>query len=409
MAGDGAELIAQALFGAVGVAVHVPVKRLDEEESSVELVAQFVCEGEIELAVELHTVESCGAERGHDVVEILGVENADFGQVGREFRHEFGDLSGGDAARTRREDKADSVGAIISCEGCVFGIRVGADLNPHGSGGLRFDYGSGGLDETQERLEGRAGMRLAHERFADEAGVKTGGVKTVEVVGGVDATFRNADGVWGELADEFEGSFEAHIEGAEVAVVDAVGVTAEIADEGQLFGGVNFAKNVEVERMRGCGEAAELGAGKCGRDEEDSVGMMGAGLDNLVLVHDEVFAEAGDLRDCGGDLEVAQAALEEGLVGENGEGGGSGIFEAGGQRLRVELRANQTLRGRRFFELGDDGGSGSGGITESAGEAPRLVGGRGLFEEPERSSLAALVHVGAGLGEDAVKMQGFGL
>ena len=64
-----------------------------------------------------------------------------------------------------------------------------------------------------------------------------------------------------------------------------------------------------------------------GRDKEDGVSAMGAGFGDLVLVDDEVFAKAGNFGGGGGDFEVLKAALEKGLIGEDGERGGAGAFE----------------------------------------------------------------------------------
>jgi hypothetical protein len=57
---------------------------------------------------------------------------------------------------------------------------------------------------------------------------------------------------------------------------------------------------------------------------------MCAGFDDLVLVDDEVFAEAGDGGGCRRQVEIGEAALEEGLVGEDGKRGGAGGLEFAG-------------------------------------------------------------------------------
>jgi hypothetical protein len=64
---------------------------------------------------------------------------------------------------------------------------------------------------------------------------------------------------------------------------------------GEFVGGMDFAEDVERVLMSAGGEAGELGAGERGDDEEDGVGAVGAGFDDLVFVDDEIFAEAGDL------------------------------------------------------------------------------------------------------------------
>ncbi len=45
---------------------------------------------------------------------------------------------------------------------------------------------------------------------------------------------------------------------------------------------------------------------------------MGAGLENLKFVEDEVFAQTRKRGDIGGDFQVPQAAQEEVLLSKNG-------------------------------------------------------------------------------------------
>ena len=61
-----------------------------------------------------------------------------------------------------------------------------------------------------------------------------------------------------------------------------------------------------------------------------------------------------------------KAALEKGLVGEDGERGGSGALEIDGERSGIEVGADHPLRGRGFLQFGDD----------RRGLARRLRGGR---------------------------------
>jgi hypothetical protein len=220
----------------------------------------------------------------------------------------------------------------------------------------------------------------------------------------VDAAFGDVDGAGGEP----ERSFEADVEGMEVAIVHAVAVAAEIADAGKLFRRVDFAEDVELECVGGGGEAGEVIVGERGSDQQDGVGAMGAGFNDLVLIHDEVLAKAGD--GCGGrgEFEVDEAPLEEGLVGEDGERGGSGVGEIACERRRVKFGADEAFGGGSFLELGDDGGAGSGSPAEGGGESAGRVMGGAALEAGEGRPGAARGEVSAGLSEDAVEVQGWG-
>jgi hypothetical protein len=266
------------------------------------------------------------------------------------------------------------------------------------------------VDRMEERCEGRTGLRLPHERFADEESVESGGEEGVNVGGGMDAAFGDVDGVGRKLRGEFEGSFEANLEGIEVAVVDATGCAAEVTDFFKLVEGVDFDEDIEAVSLLGNeSEGIEMTVPEGGGDEENGIGAMGAGFYDLVLVDDEVFAEAGNFGRGRGDFEIVEAALEERLVGENGKRGGSGAFEAGGEGLRIEIGADEAFRRGSFFQLGDDGGTLRGGFAESAGKAAGGVLGCAAFEFCDRDLLASARHVGAGPVENRVEQPANGV
>lgn len=258
---------------------------------------------------------------------------------------------------------------------------------------------------VEEGFEGSARMRLAHEGFADEEGVEAGVAQAVEVGGRVNAAFGDVHGVGRQISGESERGFKANVEGAEVAIVHAVAVAAEIADAGQFVGGVDFTEDVKLERVGGGGEAGKFGVGECGGDEQDGIGVMGAGFDDLVFVHDEIFAEAGDICRDGSQIEVGESSLEEGLVGEDGERGSAGGLEIAGEEGSVEVSANQAFGGGSFLELGDDRGSGLRGGTKSAGESAGRMRGCRFFQQAQRGAAAAFGEIGAGLVEDAIEME----
>jgi hypothetical protein len=144
-----------------------------------------------------------------------------------------------------------------------------------------------------------AGIGLAHEAFSDEEGIESGLAEAGDIAGGCNATLRDADGARRNAFDECEGDFRVNFESPQIAIVDANGVIFGVVQGAEnfveLLGRVHFDENVEAQRMCEGGEALQLSATERGGDEEDSVSAVGAGFDDLVLVDDEVFAEAGDL------------------------------------------------------------------------------------------------------------------
>ena len=70
----------------------------------------------------------------------------------------------------------------------------------------------------------------------------------------------------------------------------------------------------------------------------------------------EIFAEDGEGDGGAGVLKIGQTALEERLVGEHAEGGGSAGLVGAGDAGGVEIVGEEALAGGRFLDLRDDGG-----------------------------------------------------
>jgi len=175
--------------------------------------------------------------------------------------------------------------------------------------------------------------------------VEAGGAEAGEVGGGVDAAFGDFHDAGRNAGGEVERGLQRDLEGVQVAVVDADEVASSGESAVEFSGVVDFDEDVKLQFAGAAVERSEIGVGESGDDEEDGVGAMDAGFEELKLVDDEVFAQAGNLHRLRGEFEIAQRALEELLVGEDREAGGSGGFEFGGERGDVEVGANQALGG----------------------------------------------------------------
>jgi len=180
---------------------------------------------------------------------------------------------------------------------------------------------------------------------------------------------------WYEGTQPLRGG-EVDLEGAEVAVVDADDGSAghERALHLQLV--VHLHEGVHIERPCKSDQLGKEGGVEDGGDEEDGVGAVDAGLVELVVVEQEVLAQEGralgeGVADGG---EVVQGALEVGLVGENGYGGGPRAGVGAGQRDGVELLAQEAAGGGCLLDLGDEA---DGIATERVGEGAQ---GRGLAQ-----------------------------
>src|ERR1700761_4802123 len=98
--------------------------------------------------------------------------------------------------------------------------------------------------------------------------------------------------------------------------------------------------------MGSLSEGCELFIGEGGDDQQDRVRAMRPRLYYLVFVHDEVLAQAGQDGGRRSELKIAQAALEEGLVGENRQGCRTAGFEGACQCRWVEIGTDQAAGGR---------------------------------------------------------------
>ena len=135
---------------------------------------------------------------------------------------------------------------------------------------------------------------------------------------------------------------------------------------------VDFDEGAEAIARGGLAEIANLARGEDGGDQQDGVGAVGRGFEDLRRVDGEILAQDGEGDGGAGAFEIGQAALEKCLVGEHAEGGGSARFVGAGDAGRVEIVGEDALAGRRLLDLRDDGGraGGEGGAEIAArGEA----------------------------------------
>ena len=183
---------------------------------------------------------------------------------------------------------------------------------------------------------------------------------------------RDQERAGGHEFGESERGIQGDFEGGEIAVVDADQVRAGFEGDGEFAGVVNLDEGAEAIARGGFAEIANLARGEDGGDQQDGIGAVGRGLEDLRRVDGEILAQDGEGYGGAGAFEIGQAALEKWLVGEHAEGGGSARFVGAGDAGRVEIVGEDALAGRGFLDLGDDGGraGGEGGAEIAArGEA----------------------------------------
>ncbi len=140
----------------------------------------------------LHPGQTTCRDRGHNFVEVRIHENAVLLQLRRQLSRDLADQTSSDLPGARSKDKADCMGPALRGETRVFEAGVAADFDPHGSPSLA--HGRALCGRQQHVLERCSGVSLAHQRFADEKGVKPRCPQPVHILSCLDAAFADAHG-----------------------------------------------------------------------------------------------------------------------------------------------------------------------------------------------------------------------
>lgn len=152
---------------------------------------------------------------------------------------------------------------------------------------------SRGCYESGQR---RAGVSLPHQRLADEERVEACVTQAADVLCGLNAALGDMHSFFGKLLGEAQGCLKAYSEGPQIPVVHAVGIAAQIADTPQLFRCMDFAKHIQLLLVGKGGQPRQIRVRQSGDNQQDRICAVRASLDDLVLVEDEVLAQARDMR-----------------------------------------------------------------------------------------------------------------
>ena len=251
--------------------------------------------------------------------------------------------------------------------------RGGSDMG-HGLGlGLVFRV----QGKAEEPFDGEADVEGAHQGLADEDRVDAGGFEAFDVAPGADAALTDEGDVGRDAVAEPEGEVEVGDEPGQIAVVDADEGRAGVEDAGQIGLVVELDKDGHSEPPGALSKRDELAVVKDFGDQEDGVGPREPGLDDLVLVDDEILPQErhGDRRS--GARQVGELALEEGGVGEDAQAVGAVCLVDSGDGDRVEIGADDPGGRARLLHLRD--------------QADRPRPGERVQEVPHRRGLGRLV------------------
>ena len=163
------------------------------------------------------------------------------------------------------------------------------------------------------------------------------------------------------------------------------------------------AQHIQRNPLRRAGKALQLRIGQRRRNQQNRIRRVRPRFHNLILIHHEVFAQAGQDNGLRSKLEVAQATLKVGLVGEDGERGCAARLITLGDPGHVEVSADHSFGGRCLLDFGDDGRTGRGATTQCCGPAARLMQSRLFLEFGAGHTGFRRRNSGAGGGKNGVE------
>src|SRR5258708_2919403 len=112
----------------------------------------------------------------------------------------------------------------------------------------------------------------------------------------------------------------------EIAIVDADDARAGSYGEKEIVFIVDFHQGRHAVLLSEFAEATQFGLGEDGGDEQNRVGVVRGGFEDVDSVDGEVLAQDRKSGGCAGGGEVVEAALEVGRVSEHAERRGAALL-----------------------------------------------------------------------------------
>ena len=196
---------------------------------------------------------------------------------------------------------------------------------------------------------------MPDQRLADQDRVGARIGHAARVRGREDARLGHLDGVGGEQSGHTREARDIDAQVAQVAVVHADELRADVDRAPGLVGGVHLDQRRQSQTQ---GQGVQGGQGRIvqGRhDEQDEVGARRARLPDLVGLDDEVLAEHRDPHRGPDGGQVLQRTPEPAPLGEHGDGGRPAGLVLESQRGWILDGRERALAGARALHLGDHG------------------------------------------------------
>ena len=265
-------------------------------------------------------------------------------------RQEIGRIVGCSREMVGRVLKNLEAQGLISVKGktmVIFGARQSPREAPiisqiDGHAALCPSYGASKAEQFGQAC---AGVRGAHEGLAYQEAVDAVLAHERHVFPLEDPRLGDHQFILGNRWQQLQRGLQAHLEGAQVAVVDAHHGVLHPQRALQLLAVVHLDEHVHAQLPGQVVECRELRVVEAGDDEQDAVRLHGPRLVDLVGVDDEILADHRQLAHHARALQVLGRSLEEVAVGEYRQAGGPVGGVADGELGRPEILAQHPLRG----------------------------------------------------------------
>ena len=179
--------------------------------------------------------------------------------------------------------------------------------------------------------------------------------QAVEVGMGEDAALGDDDAVRRHARREALGRGKRRGEALEVAVVDADERRVEAQRPVELGLVMHLGENVHAESARCLGQAPCGRIVNGGENDEDAIGAERARLDHLIGIEHKVLAQDREPRRVARGGKISGEPLEGRRVGQDRKAGRAAFLIGTRERGRIEIGADQSLRGARLLDLGNEG------------------------------------------------------
>src|SRR2546423_251735 len=195
----------------------------------------------------------------------------------------------------------------------------------------------------QKLAEFLSGIVSAHQRLTNQKDLIAKIIQFPDLCSFYNSTLGNSQGMRRQLYSQFLKRLQLHFKGTKVAAIDSNNVSAAIKSALELHIIMDFSQRIHAQRSGAGQHLAKFCIVQRGQNQQNSISMMGLGLKQLKLIHNKIFAQAGDIRNCGSFQQIGQRSQEKLIVGKNGKRRSPSLSKLGGKLPYMKIFANHAF------------------------------------------------------------------